>query len=148
MRDLADHLIKVVDLKGGEDYEPEQEEDETESKEDTESENDEENSDDEEKKRQEEQNNQQIAEWQVTIGQLFRSLVRDLMHRKKDLEIIKRLNQNYNDGEMYNDVHDCLTSLRAIYLKKLSTAQDEEETHTKWLDELKKKIEDHEKIKK
>ena len=36
---------------------------------------------------------------------------------------------------MYNDVLDCLTSLRAIYLKKLSTAHDEEVTSAKMLED-------------
>jgi len=38
--------------------------------------------------------------------------------------------------------------LRAIYLKKLSTGHDEHETHTRQLADLKKKIDEHEKIKK
>lgn len=41
---------------------------------------------------------------------------------------------------MYNDVLDCLTSLRAIYLKKLSTAHDEEVTSAKMLEDYKKKV--------
>ena len=41
---------------------------------------------------------------------------------------------------MYSDVLDCLTSLKAIYLKKLSTSHDDEQKDLKLLERYNKKV--------
>lgn len=149
LRELSHDVIEVVSLKGGEDHVSEAEEDNSdETSQNSHSEDENDNSVQEEAKTRAEQNERDVATYQEHIASVFRSLVKDLLHKKKDFEIIKTLNKTANDSEMYVDVVDCLTSLRAIYLKKLSTLSDEERTHVSLLNELGGKIEAHEAVRK
>jgi len=149
LRELSHDVIEVVKLKGGEDHVSEAEEDESGgSSQNSDSDEEQDNSEEDQRKVIEEQNERDIANYQEHIASVFRSLVKDLLHKKKDFEIIKNLNKTTNDSEMYVDVVDCLTSLRAIYLKKLSTLSDEERTHVSLLNELGGKIEAHEAVRK
>lgn len=141
LQKLSEKLLEIIELKGGKEDESIQDEDEL-SDQESNSDNDEDggSDDDDNKRKEDEENNMKIQAIQVEVGKIFRTLVADLQYKKKDYEILKRLNANFNDSEMYNDVLDCLTSLRAIYLKKLSTAHDEEVTSAKMLEDYKKKV--------
>ena len=149
LRLLAIDVIEVVIKKGGEDAVSEAEDDESGgSSQNSDSDEEQDNSEEDQAKVVAEENEIQIANYQEHIASVFRSLVKDLLHKKKDFEIIKALNKTPNESEMYVDVVDCLTSLRAIYLKKLSTGSDEERAHVSLLNELGGKIEAHEGVKK
>ena len=137
----AEKLLEIIEIGGGKEDESIQDDDEL-SDQGSDSENDEDggSDDDDNKRKEDEENNMKIQAIQVEVGKVFRTLVADLQYKKKDYDTLKRLNTNFNDSEMYNDVLDCLTSLRAIYLKKLSTAHDEEVTSAKMLEDYKKKV--------
>jgi hypothetical protein len=149
LRLLSQDVIQVVKLKGGEDAVSEAEDDESGgSSQNSDSDEEQDNSEEDLRKAEQEKSKKLIADLQEHIASVFRSLVKDLLHKKKDFEIIKLLNKTANESEMYIDVVDSLTSLRAIYLKKLSTGSDEERAHVSLLNELGGKIEAHEGVKK
>ena len=75
----------------------------------------------------------------------FLDLVRHLLKVPHDFEIIKQIKSNINSE--LNDIVHCVKCLRIIYLKKLSTAAEEEESHIRQLTELKEKISSYEKTK-
>ena len=138
---LAEKLQEIIELRGGREDQSISDEQEVSEGSDSQENDDDGASDDEDNKRkEEEENSMKIQAIQVEVAKVFRTLVADLLYKKKDYEVLKRQNTNYNDSEMYNDVLDCLTSLRAIYLKKLSTAHDEEVTSAKMLEDYKKKV--------
>ncbi|CAD8133984.1 unnamed protein product [Paramecium pentaurelia] len=75
----------------------------------------------------------------------FKNLLRRLQHCPKDYDIIKGMKTNINT-EMSDLLH-CVKCIKIVMLKKLSTAQEEQNSHVKQLEDLKSKIAGQEKTK-
>jgi len=97
-----------VELKGGEDYEPDLEEKDSDEEDSQSADPDDDlSSNDEQKKLDEERKQKEIAAHEEDIGKYFRNIVRKLLNRRQDFDIIKQLNEQGNNGEMFTDVSDC-----------------------------------------
>ena len=88
---LAEKLLEIIELKGGREDESIQDDEEV-SDQDSSQENDDDGaSDDEDNKRKEdEENNMKIQAIQVEVAKVFRTLVADLLYKKKDYDVLKK----------------------------------------------------------
>lgn len=63
------------------------------------------------------------------LNETFKNLLRRIQSSQFDFEIIKQLKSNVNSE--LNDLVHCIKCMRIIMLKKLSTAAEEEDNHTR-----------------
>lgn len=63
------------------------------------------------------------------LSENFKNLLRRIQGTQQDFDIIKQLKSNVN-AEL-NDLVHCVKCMRIIMLKKLSTAAEEEDNHTR-----------------
>ena len=77
----------------------------------------------------------------------FKSLLRALEKRPQDVEILKNLKMNAAPNIEATNIHEALFNYKIIMQKTLATAAEEEESHTRLIEELQLKIDSLEKTK-
>lgn len=77
----------------------------------------------------------------------FKSLVRALEHHPGDIEVLKSLKMNSAPNVEVGNIHEALSNYKIIMQKTLATAAEEDESHTRLIEELQMKIESLEKTK-
>jgi len=88
---LAEKLLEIIELKGGREDESIQDDEEVSDQDSSQENDDDGGSDDEDNKRKEdEENNMKIQAIQVEVAKVFRTLVADLLYKKKDYDVLKR----------------------------------------------------------
>jgi len=88
---LAEKLLEIIELKGGREDESIQDDEEVSDQDSSQENDDDGGSDDEDNKRKEdEENNMKIQAIQVEVAKVFRTLVADLLYKKKDYDVLKK----------------------------------------------------------
>lgn len=74
-------------------------------------------------------------------------MVRALEKKFQDVEILKTLKMNAVPNTESSNIHEALSNYKIIMQKTLATAAEEEESHTRLIEELQLKISSLEKTK-
>lgn len=81
------------------------------------------------------------------MGYSFKSLLRVLEKNPNDVETLKSLKMNAVPNTEAANIHEGLSNYKIIMQKTLATAAEEEESHTRLIEELQLKIDSLEKTK-
>ena len=84
-----------------------------------------------------------IEEQGQKIMKRIRNFVRYLEKEQSDFESIKRINKGYDRELIIRDAYDCVESIYYLFVKKLSTGFDEEESHKMLLQKLLSNVKDN-----
>ena len=80
------------------------------------------------------------------MGQQIKKFIRLLNKNDEDFEILKEINKRLHPIENMNDVQDCIKAINFLFVKKLSTGYDEEESHKTLLERLEMNIDFNKKL--